>query len=208
MTFEQKYQTELARLNADQRRAVEQIDGPVMVLAGPGTGKTQLLSMRVANILQRTDMNPSNILCLTFTNAASINMTKRMSELFGEAAYDVAVFTFHSFAGYIINRFPEYFNDGADFSPVDEITKHELLSKILSDLPHDNPLSKFLDDQPIYLKDTVRAISDIKRAGLLPDELLSVVDENEKFIEFAEPILARFFNIDTPRKHAEIDAYV
>lgn len=59
-------------LNAAQRAAVDTIDGPLLVIAGPGTGKTQLLSARVANILLKTDTSPSNIVCLTFTvNAAS-----------------------------------------------------------------------------------------------------------------------------------------
>lgn len=57
------------KLNPAQQQAVDSIEGPVLVLAGPGTGKTQLLSARVANILNSTDLNPSNILCLTYTEA-------------------------------------------------------------------------------------------------------------------------------------------
>ena len=65
MNFEARYK----KLNDNQRKAVDTIDGPVMVIAGPGTGKTELLSMRAANILQQTDVLPENILCLTFTEA-------------------------------------------------------------------------------------------------------------------------------------------
>lgn len=63
-----KFEAEYKKLNKAQQEAVDAVDGPVMVIAGPGTGKTQLLSMRVANILRKTDADPSNILCLTFTN--------------------------------------------------------------------------------------------------------------------------------------------
>ena len=64
MDYNAEFQKKLEQLNDEQRAAVDQIDGPVMVVAGPGTGKTQLLAMRVANILRQTDVLPSNILCI------------------------------------------------------------------------------------------------------------------------------------------------
>jgi DNA helicase-2/ATP-dependent DNA helicase PcrA len=67
MTYPEAY----AQLNPQQKQAVDQIDGPVLVIAGPGTGKTQLLTTRIAHILATTDALPSNILCLTFTDAGS-----------------------------------------------------------------------------------------------------------------------------------------
>jgi DNA helicase II / ATP-dependent DNA helicase PcrA len=66
------------QLNADQKKAVEAIEGPVMVIAGPGTGKTQTLAMRVANILKKTHMRPSNILCLTFSVSGATAMRERL----------------------------------------------------------------------------------------------------------------------------------
>ncbi|MEL6276400.1 MAG: UvrD-helicase domain-containing protein [Bacteroidota bacterium] len=63
------FQQELDRLNTAQRAAVEQVEGPVMVLAGPGTGKTHLLAARIGNILLKTDAQAGNILCLTYTEA-------------------------------------------------------------------------------------------------------------------------------------------
>ena len=67
------------RLNIEQKTAVDTIYGPVLVIAGPGTGKTQLLSARVANILRQTDTSPSNILCLTFTENGAENMRERLA---------------------------------------------------------------------------------------------------------------------------------
>ena len=92
-----KYETEYKLLNAQQRQAVDQTEGPVLVVAGPGTGKTQLLSMRVANILRQNDVAPGNILCLTFTDNAARNMRERLSSIIGQPAYHVAIHTFHSF---------------------------------------------------------------------------------------------------------------
>jgi len=63
MDFEKSYK----QLSSEQKKAVDTIDGPVLVIAGPGTGKTQLLALRAANILKKTDTAPQNILCLTYT---------------------------------------------------------------------------------------------------------------------------------------------
>ncbi|MCE9517699.1 UvrD-helicase domain-containing protein, partial [Candidatus Nomurabacteria bacterium] len=100
--FEKLYKS----LNNEQKRAVDTIDGPVMVVAGPGSGKTQILSLRVANILAQTQMRPGNILCLTFTDSAAVNMRKRLIGLLGVDAYRVAIHTFHNFCVDIIGRYP------------------------------------------------------------------------------------------------------
>ena len=84
-------------LNEEQRAAVEYLDGPLLVLAGPGTGKTQLLSAKVAYILEHTDANPENILCLTFTEAGAENMRDRLQSMMGKAANDVNIHTYHAF---------------------------------------------------------------------------------------------------------------
>ncbi len=102
--FNERYK----KLNGNQKRAVDTIDGPVLIVAGPGSGKTEILSLRVANILQKTDVHPRNILCLTFTDAAAVNMRKRLADIIGPDAYRVAIYTFHSFALSITERFPEY----------------------------------------------------------------------------------------------------
>ena len=89
--------TRYDKLNQRQKDAVNQIYGPLLVIAGPGTGKTELLSMRAANILRKTDALPSSILCLTFTDSGANNMRQRLSQIIGEDAYKVAINTFHSF---------------------------------------------------------------------------------------------------------------
>ena len=91
--FEEVY----GALNAEQKLAVDTIDGPVMVIAGPGTGKTQILGARIGKILLETDTAPENILCLTYTDAGAIAMRKRLFEFIGPDAYRVNIHTFHSF---------------------------------------------------------------------------------------------------------------
>lgn len=186
-----------AALNPRQKEAVDTIDGPVMVVAGPGTGKTQLLSMRVANILRRTDSLPSNILCLTFTESGATAMRQRLLSLIGQDAYKVAIHTFHSFGGEVINHNPQYFYQGAHFRPADELSSYEVLEPIFEGLPHKNPLATTMNGEFTALRDVQYGIANLKKASLLPDELLKILDHNEVFLDFAEPILAKAF--DVPR---------
>src|SRR3989344_2954004 len=101
--FEEAY----GRLNAAQRKAVDTIEGPVMVIAGPGTGKTQILALRIANILRRTDASPSSILALTFTESGVASMRARLVSLLGQEGYRVRVHTFHGFCNEVIRNYPD-----------------------------------------------------------------------------------------------------
>src|SRR5579872_4437193 len=95
--YEQQFAEALARLNPAQREAVSAIEGPVLVIAGPGTGKTQILAGRIGKILQDTDTPPHSILCLTYTDTGRVEMRNRLFRLIGPAAYRVNIHTFHSF---------------------------------------------------------------------------------------------------------------
>ncbi len=98
----EKFNKEYNRLNPQQKKAVDTIEGPVMVIAGPGTGKTQILSARIGKILLDTDTQPQNILCLTYTDAGVIAMRKRILEFIGADAYKVNIYTFHAFCNDVI----------------------------------------------------------------------------------------------------------
>ena len=81
------------RLNKAQKEAVDTIEGPVMVIAGPGTGKTQILTLRIANILRETDVTPENILALTFTESGAKAMRERLVSYIGAPASRSTPFT-------------------------------------------------------------------------------------------------------------------
>ena len=89
----QAFEKIYAELNIEQRIAVDTIEGPVMVIAGPGTGKTQILSARIGKILLETDAQPENILCLTYTDAGAVAMRKRLLDFIGPDAYKVNIFS-------------------------------------------------------------------------------------------------------------------
>ena len=102
--LEANFRQEYERLNEQQRRAVDAIEGPVMVIAGPGTGKTQILASRIGKILLDTDAMPDNILCLTYTDAGVVAMRKRLLQFIGPDAYKVNIYTFHAFCHDIIQE--------------------------------------------------------------------------------------------------------
>lgn len=187
------FQTRYQKLNDHQREAVDHIDGPLLVVAGPGTGKTELLSMRTANILKSTDTLPSSILCLTFTDSGAAAMRKRLTEIIGADAYKVAVHTFHSFGTEIIGQNAEYFYRGAQMKPADELAQYEILREIFDELEYTNVLASKNGEEYTYLKDTLKTISDLKRSGLTSDELRLVLDDAERVIDSVETDLRAVF---------------
>ncbi len=157
------------RLNTAQREAVDTIEGPVMVIAGPGTGKTQVLTLRIANILRTTDIGPDGIMALTFTQSGVHAMRERLAAIVGTAAYRVHIYTFHGFANDIIHRYPEYFSriiGGQNAEGIDQfrIIEHLVLSLRLSVLrPLGNPR--------YYCAPIKKAIDRLKRENVPPARL-------------------------------------
>lgn len=180
-----KYEDALAGLNTAQRQAVTTTEGPVLVIAGPGTGKTQLLTTRIAHILATTDTLPQNILCLTFTESAASTMRARLANMVGQAAYKVTISTYHAFGSELIRQFPDYFLELSDMQPADELATDRILREIVDKLPYGNPL-KFADN---YLGDVKTLVSDAKRALLTPDNLRAVAAANTAFLAAAQPIV-------------------
>jgi DNA helicase-2/ATP-dependent DNA helicase PcrA len=176
-------------LNARQKQAVETIDGPVLVVAGPGTGKTQLLSLRVAQILKETDTDARNILCLTFTNFAATNMRERLAQLVGADARNVMVRTFHGFAAEIMNLYPEYFWNGARLTIAPDALQLEIVQNILSNLPLDDPLALKFAGKNTLVSDVQKALQLTKEAGLTPDKLAAILAVNTAYIDVIEPQL-------------------
>jgi DNA helicase-2/ATP-dependent DNA helicase PcrA len=199
MEFEKRYKN----LNAAQKKAVDTIDGPVMVIAGPGTGKTELLSMRVANILRKTDTLPENILCLTYTDNGADAMRRRLISIIGKDAYKVAIHTFHSFGSEIISQNRDYFHSGATFQPADNVSTYEILRRLLQELPLSDPLSVTLNDEYTHQSDVKTVISELKKAGLTSAELLATLEDNDRTLDQVEKLLMPILNQTVSKKMAE-----
>src|SRR5690349_11749920 len=108
---ESAFLTRYNKLNTAQKEAVDTIYGPVMVIAGPGTGKTEVLSMRIANLLRsEAQVQPHEILCLTYTDEATNAMRRRLIQIVGQAAHKVRICTFHGFCNDVIQGDPDLFS--------------------------------------------------------------------------------------------------
>ncbi len=161
-TFDTLYQ----KLNPAQKRAVDVIDGPVMVIAGPGTGKTQILTLRIANILRQTDIPADAILALTFTNAAALNMRKRLVSIIGAEAYRVSIYTFHSFANHLIDCYSERFGTIAGFGSAGEVEQIDIVRALLASGHYE--FIKPIGDPFRHVPDILRAITHLKKEGITP----------------------------------------
>ncbi|PCH93747.1 MAG: hypothetical protein COB85_06470, partial [Bacteroidetes bacterium] len=161
--------------NPAQKEAVDKIEGPVLVIAGPGTGKTHLLAARIGNILKNTDALPYNILCLTYTEAGTIAMRKKLQMFIGPAAYRVSIYTFHAFCNDIIQHNPSYFGN-RELEPISELETVDLLMKLLDDLDASNPLKR-LSGQIYYdvplMKDLFRKM---KEESWTPEHIGKCID--------------------------------
>ena len=181
-----EFEAAYAKLNDAQKLAVDTIQGPLLVIAGPGTGKTQLLSARVAHILKTTDTLSQNILCLTFTESGAQNMRDRLTRFIGADAYDVAIGTYHAFGGDLIRRYPEYFTETRLERPVDELGKRQILSRIVDGLSYQSPLKQTRH----HLGDLMSTVSETKRGLLTPDALRNIARSNLNVIEHTRKPIA------------------
>lgn len=193
------------KLNAAQRQAVDTLDGPVMVVAGPGTGKTQVLALRTANILRSTQMRPWNILCLTFSKSGATAMRKRLREIIGPDAYGVTVNTIHGFCNDIIMSNPAVFEDWSSQQQITDIQRYRSMNKIIDQLM---PGLHLLNAKSPYsrTRDIVSRISQLKREGVTDKEtLLSIADEFDQQMagKSREGTKAHTKNVLTAKKFRE-----
>lgn len=147
--YNQAFERELSRLNPAQRQAVEQIEGPVLVIAGPGTGKTQILAARIGQILRQTDALPNNILCLTFTDAGAQAMRKRLLSLIGPEAHRTPIFTFHSFCHAVVQDNLALFGR-RELQPLSDLERVDIIRRLLEDLDGSHPLRRGQADPYLY----------------------------------------------------------
>lgn len=165
-------------LNAEQKEAVEYMDGPLLIVAGPGTGKTQLLSMRAANIVRCGKALPENILIVTFTNAAARAMRERLASILGTDGYNVEVETFHSFANSIVLESEGAINYVKDKIDMTEIEKIRALEHILDRVRGVEPLKPF-GAPYVHLKEIRTRISELKNEGITPGEFKTHLENIE-----------------------------
>ncbi len=173
-----KFKSAYKRLNPEQKQAVDIIEGPLMVIAGPGTGKTHLLTMRIANILIKTDTPPEAILALAFTESAVGAMRKNLAEIIGPLAYRVMITTFHGFANDVIKNYPDDFQDIMGSTNIIDADQAQIICQIIDSLDLKN--LKPFGNRYFYLRPIISAINELKRQGILPEEFAKIIQNEEK----------------------------
>jgi DNA helicase-2/ATP-dependent DNA helicase PcrA len=168
-------------LNTEQRKAVDVIDGPVLVLAGPGTGKTQVLTMRIANILQKTDTPPDAVLALTFTESGVRAMRERLLSIIGPTAYYVSIHTFHSFSSEIIRANPDEFIISAQLESLSDLERVRIFKEIFDEL--DLQDIKPFNAPYYYLQTAISKIKDLKREAVDTTEYLKFIEKSKDSLE-------------------------
>jgi len=200
-TFDLEYQ----KLNSEQKIAVDTIEGPVMVIAGAGTGKTQTIALRIGKILRETQVNPSNILCLTFTENAALNMRERLLNLIASSSYSVRIVTFHAFCNSVIKDHPEYFlKSTVESEAIDDITEIEIIRSLIDKLPISSPL-KNLNFTYFYQKDIISTLSTLKKENISPTRFDELIKFAAEFVTTAFPFVEKLQQIRaTPKAAGEI----
>jgi DNA helicase-2/ATP-dependent DNA helicase PcrA len=167
-------------LNIEQREATEHVDGPLLILAGAGSGKTRVLTHRIVYLIEEIGVNPWNILAITFTNKAAEEMRERVDRLVGFGADQIWVSTFHSACVRILRRHIDRIGFGTNFTIYDADDQKTVMKRIIKRLNIDT--KQFSD------KTFLNAISSAK------DELISVADyEIDAMGDFRKSLIAKVY---------------
>ena len=161
-------------LNNKQKEAVLASDGPLLILAGAGSGKTSVLTTKVAYLIKEKCINPKNIVAITFTNKAAKEMKERIIKLVGSTGYDIQISTFHSFGLRIIKENYERLGFDKNFTIIDSDDSLTLIKKILKEMNIDtqrcNP--KFIKNQISSSKNEM--VTPEKYKNLVNDEISDI----------------------------------
>jgi len=208
--YRRKFDDVLAGLNAEQLAAVNKMDGPVLVVAGPGTGKTQILAARIGKILLETDAQPNEILCLTYTDAGAVAMRKRLFEFIGPEAYRIHIHTFHAFCNEVIQENLEYFGK-LSLEPLSDLESAMLFRELVDEFQNDHLLKRFTGDIYYDVPRLRSLFSSMKRENWDEAMINQAVEEYLTDLPFREEFMYKRANatkgikVGDP-KQKEIDA--
>ncbi len=149
-------------LNREQKQAVQHTDGPLLIMAGAGSGKTRVLTHRIAYLLGEKDVSPRSILAITFTNKAAREMKERVNRLIGAGGAQVWVSTFHSMCVRILRRDIDRIGYSTNFTILDSSDQLSVIKQILKDLN--------IDTKKFDARGMLGQISGAKNELITPEE--------------------------------------
>lgn len=175
-----QFEEDMQRLNEQQRMVVETTEGPMFVVSGPGTGKTTMVTLRIAHLLNVQDVNPQNILCFSFTNAACTELRSRLEKrIGGVAAHKVGVYTFHAFANEVLMQHLDYLGI-RNLRTISDLEKIEITKTLIDSLPTDNVLRRLKGDEYFEVARLTWLSQVMREEGWNPDTLAKKIAD---FIE-------------------------
>lgn len=169
----------LANMNPRQKEAVMHTEGPLLLMAGAGSGKTRVLTHRIAYLIEEKNVNPWNILAITFTNKAAREMKERVNQLLGSGGEDVWVSTFHSMCVRILRRDVDQIGYSRNFTIIDTSEQNTLMKRVLKELN--------IDPKKYDPRSILGAISNAK------NELLTPADYENQQGSLFEQIVGRCY---------------
>lgn len=193
-----KFEEEYNKLNKQQKEAVDSIYWPIMVVAWPWTGKTQIIGLRTANIILKASVEPSNILITTFTDAWVIAIRERLVRFLWNEAYKVNVSTIHSLSQDIIKTFPEKFLEYKAWTPIDDVDSLEAIKSITDKLIKEKSIEALTNDYDkyFYLRDIKSKISNLKQEWVSISRLKLITkkqqDKYEEELAEIKPTLKKY----------------
>ena len=155
-------------LNEEQRKAAEKVDGPVLILAGAGSGKTRTVTYRIAHMIKELGISPLNIMALTFTNKAAKEMKERAENLIGPESQNLVVSTFHSFSVRLLKTYSERIGYGTNFNIYDVDDQKSIINKIKKELN--------IGNDELTPSKIANKISKLKEEGIGVNELENNID--------------------------------
>ena len=165
--------------NEKQEECIKEINGKIMVLAGPGTGKTFTLINRIKNMLL-SNIKPDTILCLTFSDAAANEMRQRLIKELGVVATKVDIFTYHSFCNSIIKTYPNQFELNENVKLINQTVSLELMKRTIDEIQPKDFVSQ-RSDKYFYAKDFISHVSKLKSLRISKEDYLNCLNTNPNF---------------------------
>lgn len=187
MAASKALQRAVDQLNKKQREIVEHVNGPLLVIAGPGTGKTHVLPIRAANIVLNRSVDPENVLCIAYTDIEARSMRERLTDYLGEDGNRIAVRTFHSLCREILELHSECFDRLSELRPASKTQALRVMNEVLWSLSDEDPLYKGACGAVRKELDSFKGyVERFKSYGISSRDLLSIAEQNAITFDYLE----------------------
>jgi len=201
----EKYMTKVIKPNDKQQQAIDILKGQVMLLAGPGTGKTFTVINRIEKMLA-DGVKPSSILCLTFSDAAANEMRQRLIKKMGVIASSVDIFTYHSFCNEIIKNNPAQFELGIGVRLINDNEKNALMKECIDELELECFIPKRADRYH-FVSDFISYVEKLKSARVTKEQYFELIETNPNLKPKLDAVVSEIYEREQRGEMRNIGRY-